>query len=312
LGPIRRTWRRVKRRRWAVGGSIAAILCAVVAFAAARYLSPKPEQPAPPDPYTVVKDYARLLADGQPVTLIGKDGSPKWFRWALGKATLGESYQHLRVCEVQTNQTSLLELLPDPGRDRYRISAEFSVGRAIGGLVETETAVYFGYQELELPDGFQAIRFIQAGIDEFYDELASKKKNQTWRNQTAQVLDRLLCRTPDLNPGVKEYPSKLYKQVKLGSEHSVFWRHLEVDVTPDRVEVRYGEGDNELKLIYAGTPSDFARSTAAKRNQIEEQRPGAGVHLREWSPRMPLGIVVRNASVAVRNVIVEPLNNGTN
>jgi serine/threonine-protein kinase len=322
LGPIRRTWRRVKKRRWAVGSAIMAVLLAVGAFAAARYLSPVPEQPALPDPDAVLKDYARAIAAGEPVTLIDKGGPPKWHRWALGKATLGESGQHNGVSEVQTNQTSLLELLPDPGSDNYRISAEFSITSAADererGTSTVEAAIYFGYQEFELPDGFRAIRFFLAGIEVIYDPQAEKDVNRDsrikdkepsrkWRKWSARTLDRTISWTPEPKPLRVDSPTYVSASIPWPAGQSVVWRRLEVIVAPDRVEVLCSEGADEPKRIFLGTPANFARSTKMKREELEERWPGAGAHLRDWSPRMPLGIVVRNASVAVRNVTVKPL-----
>jgi serine/threonine-protein kinase len=312
LGPIRRTWRRVKRRRWAVGGAIMAVLLALGAFAAARYLGPVPELPASPNTDAVAKDYARLLAAGQPVTLIDKEGPPKWYRWPLGKATLGESNQYKGVCEVQTNQTSLLELLPDPGCDHYRISAEFSIAAATNANAATgqvETAICFGYQEFELPDGFRAMRFLQTGIDVFHDGRSSDK-TRTWRNWMARAFDRSISWAPEPKPEHVDSARDVSTPIRWPAGSSVAWRRLEVMITPDRVEVLCSEGADEPKRIFVGTPSDFARSTRLKREQLDEQWPGAGAHLRDWLPRMPLGIVVRNASVAVRNVIVKPLPPG--
>jgi hypothetical protein len=286
-----------------------AVLLAVGAFAAARYLGPVPEQPAPPDPDAVAKDYARLLAAGQPVTLIDKEGPPKWYRWPLGKATLGESNQYKGVCEVQTNKTSLLELLPDPGCDHYRISAEFSIADATNANAangQVETAICFGYQEFELPDGFRAIRFLQAGIDVFHDA-RSLDKTRMWRNWMARAFDRTIHWTPEPKPEHVDSARDVSTPIHWPAGSSVVWRRLEVMITPDHVKVLCSEGAHEPKQIFVGTASDFARSTRLKREQLDEQWPGAGAHLRDWSPRMPLGLVVRNASVAVRNVIVEPL-----
>jgi hypothetical protein len=67
----------------------------------------------------------RQLARGESVTLIGATGLPAYYKWRHGPATLAASVRvEDGTCSFQTTGVSLLELLPDPYLDRFRIRAE--------------------------------------------------------------------------------------------------------------------------------------------------------------------------------------------
>ena len=63
------------------------------------------------------------LAAGKPVTLLGATGTPRYARWQLGNAAFTIARNSEDACSYFTTNFGLLELLPDPGIDRYRIGA---------------------------------------------------------------------------------------------------------------------------------------------------------------------------------------------
>jgi hypothetical protein len=106
----------------------------------------------------------RDLKAGKEVALVGKKGLPRWWRWAAG----GEEGallvpDKMGELDVETHHLGLVELLPDPQQERYRVTAE--VGRV--GTVAGEVGVYILGEERTAERGlehyFYALTFTEGG-----------------------------------------------------------------------------------------------------------------------------------------------------
>ena len=75
-------------------------------------------------PERTIQKIQSELALGRPVTLIGETGEPRWSRWQSGKSgshwVLGDDH----VFTINSWSLALLELVPDPQSDRFRITAQ--------------------------------------------------------------------------------------------------------------------------------------------------------------------------------------------
>ena len=84
------------------------------------------------------------------------------------------------------------------------------------------------------------------------------------------------------------------------------WRHLEIDVNPERIRVWWGE-PGEKNPPFADLPGDAVRE---KYRYLESLLTGkvqnVGVELPVWSPRMPIGIWNERAAIDIRNVSITP------
>ena len=64
------------------------------------------------------------LARGRPVTLVGQTGQPGWSRWTMGRSGSQSILDDDDTLTVQSWSTGLLELVPDPRSDSYRLAAQ--------------------------------------------------------------------------------------------------------------------------------------------------------------------------------------------
>jgi serine/threonine-protein kinase len=104
------------------------------------------------------------LAAGRPVTLLGPDGLPRYYRWRAEEQRPPPLPARRRTpLDLESSATCLMELLPDPQRTRYRLSAEVSHLSATKGWV----GVYFAGDEVQTPDGpelrFGTLTFAEQG-----------------------------------------------------------------------------------------------------------------------------------------------------
>jgi len=138
--------RRAVQRRipLVVGG----VLLAAGLVAATVALLPRQTESAVPNGESVItlREMETVLESGQPVTLIGESGWPKWFRWQAGKDSQRmhiEPDGTFSAEMVERHSLGVLELLPDPRTDRYKVTAQIrhDLG-AYGGYV----GLYVGHR----------------------------------------------------------------------------------------------------------------------------------------------------------------------
>src|SRR5262249_54982317 len=99
----------------------AAVVLLVCASAAAPALWPQPTPQPGPAPLEVAADRLRR---GEDVVLLGPTGSPVSASWALGGSAAQTTAAADKPFAVHSWTLSLLELLPDPQCQRYRLRGE--------------------------------------------------------------------------------------------------------------------------------------------------------------------------------------------
>jgi serine/threonine-protein kinase len=97
--------------RHAVALAVATVLCITLAVLYWR------------DPQRTLEQIYAELSRGRPVTLLGPTGEPKWYRSRGGLAAPGLAADGTFAISTWSG-LCLLELLPDPQQDKYRISAQ--------------------------------------------------------------------------------------------------------------------------------------------------------------------------------------------
>ncbi len=287
---LRRVALAVRRRRLT---AVAGLVPLALLFALSGGGPPRADT-GDPDPVAVIQ---RTLAAGRPIKLQTEVGWPRYHRWAVGTgevvAVEGGEFT------FQDRNYALLELCPDPGVGRYKVSVEIrhldSLAKAAGQPLSANHRVglYFGYDSGPGPDGARVCTFSTL---EFSDHQADPKRPayKSLLHRDTVLVDRPFTIRSYDRMAIAEAPYD--KAVSLPGP----WRRVEVELAPDWMGVTY-DGQQ-----FGGRDAAGLRSrTEALQSLVSGYAPG--VRLPAWSPRRPFGVWVFGSRVAVRNVVVTPL-----
>jgi serine/threonine protein kinase len=258
----------------------------------------------------VAKQLADSLAAGRPVTLIPETGSSVLSKWRTSGE--GAKYETLRDGTFRIHSTiglSLLELLPDPGLDSYRFRAQM---RHDHSEIQGGIGLYFGHQEIKTPEGivhlfvqltFNDVRSESEGLPEEMRKLPEARKRnpvffkpRIWSDPNYGAEWDLFGTGPD--PDL----------VEVSGIRGDRWRDLTIEVRASDIRA-YWE-----KVIPVGDPFrriEIDKAFIEMKETRLKAKPNAKSLLAleaKFNPKGGLGIYVREGSVAVRNVVVEPLN----
>jgi hypothetical protein len=315
-GWIASGWRTARRKRWVIATVLGVVLAVGSAFAVAWRMAPRQDLPDPPD------KLADLLVDlerGERVELIGNDGEPRWHRWRGMVSTLGLSQFGDKSPVFQTNKTTGLELVPDPMRDQYRLTAEIRhlalsnvFEKASEGAGKNDEQKGLGWvglflagQSGEYSDGTRFDRYLVLRYNDFPTPTDRRRDRRQF------VCEDLLLtyRHNGERSGQGVYPRNLFRaEYEVPSEGVGTpspWRRIVVDVSPDGVQVALESGST-LLCQRSCSKTELEIHRHAHQRCIEKQYPEVARNLAAWSPRMPLGISVSSSSVAVRSVLIQP------
>jgi predicted Ser/Thr protein kinase len=220
------------------------------------------------------------LDAGQPVTLVGDKGPPRYHRWRTEKqrpplAPQGSGPLFLPYCS-----TALLDLVPDPRTEGYRLSAEVMIEKSD----ECVAGLYCLAEERARPEGpeqyFVALSFAENG---------AKGK--------AQRAGLQVIRYREADPERANNTQELaLGGVRLGAGP---WHALSVEVR-----------GNEIAATCDG--KDLPRANLAQESPLILQwwqAQGRGVEAAPaFFPRSPLGLFVSHGTADFRNVVVTPLD----
>jgi hypothetical protein len=270
----------VKRRRNWVGAL--GLIVLLIALPLATFLQ------RPPDPEAPLRKAQAELAAGRPVTLVPDKGFPAWHSWPLGEAALRASPVGDGTCLISSADVTLLEVLPDPMRERLRFRAEV---QHEGYLGISEVGLYFAHSAHPGP----------AGTDHCFCTIHFNDRRAAENNAVECLLQRY--RYPDCvrrSTRLVSHPFPPAQQLEKGSRR---WRQLAVVVTPERWEVLW------LRDPVGSTLRDrveqFSREDLNPAGDARCHRPDLAP---PFSPRGGLGLYVKQGQAAFRNVVVEPLD----
>jgi serine/threonine-protein kinase len=297
-----RLWRRVSRRPRVAA---AVLLLPLLALAAMVYVQRQ-------DPDRPIKAIEARLKRGEKVVLIGDTGGPRWSRWRTGEEAAQAAVAADGMFTVRSWTLSLLELVRDPQRDRFRIRAEV---RHDQSYEEGEVGLYFARQQYTHSEEPLQL-FMQLTFNDVRDEVA--------------LFHRAMQGLPK---GVRLPPPPKGNQVQLVAQLSgagagrhrgqglkpvLFqaaglaggpWRTVTAEVGPDEVHALW-EGTREVGKLSAGQIVSGAQNLLLQARKQRAHDPQLMQINPHYNPRAPLGIYVRNGSAAFRNVTVEPLGEG--
>jgi hypothetical protein len=260
------------------------------------------------------------LRNSHPVVLISGNGLPIYYRWRLGAAVFGESPTGDKTCYYESIRYSLLELIPDPGLDSYRVTLEMrqlEVKPMGPGDKETHSYIgaYFGHIE-QLGDNGSPIHSVfhvpyadshanaaapQAGLPLPVNAPVPPRQTNVVRFNASEIL---------LNPNRE--PTICQRQLgnsKLENHQEIFglWRTFRIDVTPKDVVVSLKQNNGDFDEIMSANAEKLQGALNALQKQVNKDNPGTGMTVPIWKPRLPMGIWSYRASLALRNVSIAPL-----
>ena len=315
--PLRRSRRWLARNRSRVAMAVGGLLVVAGLVGLVWDLTRPPKDPNEVALAEIQKD----LAAGKPVTLLGATGTPRYARWQLGSAAFGKARNREDACYYATIHTNLLELLSDPGIDRYRISAMICQverdGEPAGSKPsagEVDCGVYFshgftrGLDGATSSDTMYCVRFRDFDpaltATEGEPKPPAPAKAVAPKQQSARFDWLSILHTPNNNP--MHFPSN-FASVEFTPTpgRPGVWRQIDVEVTPDDVRVFWKalEG-NEFQEI---------RRTKGRLTNPKERFANAPfgadprIVVPPWSPRMAFGIYTRSCAVAIKNITISPL-----
>ena len=241
------------------------------------------------------------LAEGKIAKLLNADGLPRWKAWPIQSANLTGSPDDGGTCSFSSRDARVLLLLDDPGLTRYRVSLEVCE-REKSGLLE-KAQINSSFDSVGLVVGFamqpgaentKVYSMELLGYSEFDDKGTAPNKRMIQISDLAAVEKSpvLLKDLPRLRG-----PNAPISPILPGPP----WRKLAVDITPEAIS------GVEPRLSRPHPFGDIAQGRASVASKVAKGKAN-GAGLPNWSPRMPLGIWCKDATVAFRNVTIEALN----
>jgi eukaryotic-like serine/threonine-protein kinase len=286
-------WRRRRSvlrwaRRW---GLVAAAVVAFVAVGVTLAWPPSPEARH----VRALRGVAEQLRRGELVELIGADGQPRSHRVRLGEGGTRTYQTGDGYFAAAGGRVTLVELLPDPELDRFRITAE---ARELGNISDiAEVGVYFSHQVAPTARGASHV-FGYLGFADF-SPLAEREKDIRG-NPIRQARLRYACFTPPVAAGSdwSTYRGPYLSYPPPPPVPPGPWRRLEIEVTPEVVRASF-DG-----VAFREHPVSNSQVWADALPLTREQREGLRVTL---SPRGGVGLYVYGCEAAFRNVRIGPL-----
>jgi serine/threonine-protein kinase len=307
LTPIRRLrrWAHRQRRKLAAGAGAMLLLAGVFALGAAIW--PRSTPPEPPDPF---EHYRAELAAGREVVFIPSEGKPRFHRWLLGGPELTTSQTGDGSCSYETNGISLLEFCPDPMTDRYLVRAKirFVEHKLAGGPPQgaVSAGVYFARNTAAGNNGLIIHKLFAVTFNDLPRGPKEKPPADGSPERTVRFRGIYLRQQPDNNPTPGTVGNK-WAEINMPPNLPGPWRTIEIEVTHERVTVRWQAPDGKMTLL-ANQSGDEIRSLWAElHGKLDKNVPNHGVEKSGWSPRAPIGIWNYRATIDVKDVSVTPL-----
>jgi hypothetical protein len=251
------------------------------------------------------------LVHGQSVILIGKTGMPRWSQWRVGGERAHASLADDGTFAIHAWKFGLLELVRNPGLERYRIQAD--VRHLVSGVGYGSVGIYFTHQLYPTPadpfhrfahlffDDINDVRMVQAGLP----KLARPPPPPTG-NRVSLVFRLYRDGNQDSywDNEIDNQGKALFQANGLGGGP---WRSLTILVTPDEIEARWGQSELVGRLL----PSKLAAKTNQAIHKMRQTRPLdpslVPVTL-AFSSKGSMGLCVYNSTASFRNVLIEPLS----
>jgi serine/threonine-protein kinase len=281
------------------------------------------------DPDYPLRAVYRQLAAGQKVVLVGEQGPPPWFRWVSRDQEAKASQGTDGTFFVHASGLGLLQLLPDPQRERFRFqvevrhdSAEIWRGAEVvfcqvgiyclhskHGNNESPTHCFCG---LAFNDGLHRPAGLPAkDVVELFTERRTEPTCQAYRHPYGKL--------GFIRRGILEAEGHMHGKLgfirrgNLEVDPADAWRQLTLEVTPEGVQAFWGS--EKIQDDWAAKPVGVVTRFRIERD-VQLMATGADLidpmpDIRPtFAPRNGVGLYVYRGGASFRRVVVEPLAEG--
>jgi serine/threonine-protein kinase len=287
-----------RRARRIVQGLLVAVSALAVIVLALR--EPEPDAV---DPDKIVREYERELAQGNPVTLIGETGDPKWLRWRVGENSSKTTRAPDGTFRVHAQDTSLLELLTDPQTDQYRFVVKVRHDKSNPGRV----GIYFGHQSFPVDQeiiqsyirtSFDGLR----GMPQAVVQLGTNIPQPSTKVKVAFDIYAERQNRPIINESMAFDAGPSFATT---AEDESLWHELEVTISSQGIQTKWdGQPFVSAKPRIKKPISDLTEMTKKK------HLFATGI-LPDFVPRGGLGLYVYHGSASFCSASICPLVNRT-
>jgi hypothetical protein len=316
LTRARRARRWIARNRLVLTGVGCAVLLAMGLVWVGITLAPVPKVPLPEPAVEPSQTIRNELATERRAVLLGESGRPRHTRWLVGTASLIEPTDADPAFAFEAPQPTLLELLANPGTDRYSVTAAVRlrypkavVGKdgkvsVVGAGDATLIGICFGCESLRTARGDPVHVCLAAG----YSDYLSADTRKQFPKTRATVQLRTVAIVTSANGSSQGSKASAGKPIyfDLADDLPAPWRRIRVEVTPGGAKAFWAESETaEWQPLGELSAEEIAR-------RLNRKAEGLGAELAAhsplvWNPSASVGIWCDQAAVSVRNVIVETL-----
>ena len=259
-----------------------------------------------PDPDRIHLQMTASLQRGQPVTLVPNQGGPAWQRWALGGEGAQSEVTPKGLFRVTSTKLSLLELLPDPGRDSYRVKAQV---RHEDSSYLGQVGIYCARRECPTPRG-NVEAFVRLTYCDLLnpDDVLAPAQRQFKMNPVS--LQHLFWADEDRGPHELGSTTMLSTDriFEAAGVHGDQWRTLMIEVRPTDVRGYWAGGALVGDPVPTGKIIEYTRSAIDERHKQLPNNPLTDALTPGFAPRGGLGVFVQQGTASFQDVTVEPLD----
>jgi len=246
------------------------------------------------------------LRRGEKVTLIGNRGGPRWQRWEFGTGAASEQ----NGFEVLCTNPGFLELVPVTRHPRYRFSAEFTFLKSVQN--DSWAGIYFGRVGARGAAG----SLQRSIVLQFREDVISGRRFDA-RGDPLSVRDTFNISTPD-EPAISSGTTlaSLYVRdaemvnVPKGAQQGTQWRRIVVELGNEGFRVEFFPDSRGSPQTVPPDPYPWAklqRRIPAMQSWLASYFAEAPACPLDFVPEGGCGLYVHNATIAFRNVVIEPL-----
>jgi serine/threonine protein kinase len=305
-GALRWLGRKSRRHAGSIALGLAAVITAVVLLLFLHHLNkPSPEEADRLQKQQALTAHKQDLGQKKKVILIGERGQPGYHQWKTddkpGKILFAED----GAFSVQNWEYGLVELLDDPGLERYRFRAEVRHERQ--AHQESRVGIYFAHSQH--PEGETVAHYhSNVAFNDLVEDVDAKgakgirKSNAVGLQAHRQFAGGLISH----KAYIEDAQALFVPARPVGALGP--WRGIAVEVRPERIKVFWKENGSARKPreeCIAITPRAVLMRNV--RPLIAKPDQPLPANAPKFTPRGSLGLYVSLGVASFRNVIVEPL-----